>query len=79
MWVFKKKVGLYSQKDQIWIEFNMANDLSDKQIEEFKEAFTIFDKDQSGVISVEAVPILLRVIGQSLSNEEISVLAEQVR
>lgn len=55
----------------------MANGLSDKQIEEFKEAFKIFEKDETGVISVEAVPILLRVIGQSLSNEEIAVLAEQ--
>jgi len=55
----------------------MANSLDDRHIEDIKEAFEVFDKDHKGVISVDAVPTLLRVIGQSLTNDEVSVLAEQ--
>jgi calcium-binding protein CML len=56
----------------------MTDQLSDKQIDELKEAFGIFDKS-TGMINVKDLPILLKSIGHNPSEEETKALIAQVR
>lgn len=39
--------------------------MTSEEIEEFKEAFILFDKDQSGTISTKELGIAMRALGQN--------------
>jgi hypothetical protein len=54
----------------------MANELSDRQIEELKSAFGLFDYE-SGTVEVRELPNLLKTIGLAPNLEELKTL-EQV-
>ena len=55
----------------------MVDKLSDKQIEELKEAFALFDEN-SGMIDIRDLSGLLKAIGHNPSEDEIRILIEQV-
>ena len=57
----------------------MAAGLSDAQIEEFREAFHLFDKNQDGTITTKDLGNVLKAIGQNPSDEETQQLMERVR
>ena len=56
----------------------MAAGLSDGQIEEFREAFHLFDKNQDGTITTKDLGNVLKAIGQNPSDEETQQLMERV-
>jgi calmodulin len=57
---------------------NMASGLSDIQIEEYREAFHLFDRNQDGTITSKDLGALLKAIGQNPSDEETRKLIERV-
>ena len=42
---------------------NMADQFSDKQIDEFKEAFTLFDRNKDGTVYIAQVELVLKALG----------------
>ena len=52
--------------------------LTKDQIQDFLEAFEIFDKDGDGTISVSELGIVLRSLGQNPSDEEIEEMIKAV-
>ena len=60
------------------IIIKMAAGLSDAQIEEFREAFHLFDKNQDGTITTKDLGNVLKAIGQNPSDEETQQLMERV-
>lgn len=47
------------------------NPLTKEQIEEFTDAFQLFDKDEDGYITTKELSSVLRYIGLNLKEEEI--------
>ena len=56
----------------------MAAGLTDAQIEEFKEAFTLYDRNMDGTITSKDLGNVLKAIGQNPSDEETRNLVERV-
>ncbi|KIH53430.1 EF hand, partial [Ancylostoma duodenale] len=44
--------------------------LTEEEIEEFKEAFLLFDKDGNGTISTKELGIAMRALGQNPTEQE---------
>ena len=49
----------------------MTVEFTQDQLQEFNEAFGIFDKDQDGKVEKDDVPYFLRSVGINFSNEEL--------
>mmetsp|Transcript_44859 Transcript_44859/g.71619 ORF Transcript_44859/g.71619 Transcript_44859/m.71619 type:complete len:205 (+) Transcript_44859:71-685(+) len=56
----------------------ILENLTEEQIEEFKEAFRLFDKDGSGTISNDELGTVMRSLGQNPSDQELTDLVEEV-
>ena len=56
---------------------NMADQLSQDQIQEFRDAFSLFDSDGSGTISVEELGEVLKSVGHRTSQVEINKLLKE--
>nr|AAV73912.1 calmodulin-like protein [Pinctada fucata] len=56
----------------------MAEDLTEEQIAEFREAFHLFDKDGSGSISAEELGTVMRSLGQNPNEQELQDLVEEI-
>ena len=52
----------------------MAFKLTMDEINEYKAAFSLFDRDSDGKISTEETGILMRSLGQNFSNAELKVI-----
>ena len=52
--------------------------LSPEQIEEFREAFNLFDKDNNGTISVAEIKEIMSQRGDDLTDEEVTKLMSKV-
>jgi len=52
--------------------------LSDERIEEFKEAFRSFDKDNDGLISSAELGVVMRSLGQDPSRSELNAMIADV-
>jgi len=50
----------------------MTNQLSEEQLSEFKEAFSLFDKDGDGNITSQELGTVMRSLGQNPTEAEIS-------
>ena len=55
----------------------MASQLTKQQMEDFKEAFSIFDKDGDGTISIDELQIVMSQLGHYLSSQELNRVIEQ--
>mmetsp|Transcript_46531 Transcript_46531/g.100290 ORF Transcript_46531/g.100290 Transcript_46531/m.100290 type:complete len:175 (+) Transcript_46531:144-668(+) len=55
-----------------------APKLSEEDIEEFREAFSLFDKDGTGVISFDDLATILNSIGRRSDLQDLKALAEEV-
>ncbi|XP_022211038.1 calmodulin-related protein 97A [Drosophila obscura] len=53
-------------------------ELTEEQIAEFKEAFSLFDKDNSGSITTRELGILMRSLGQNPTEAELQDLVNEV-
>ena len=57
----------------------MASKLTEKQIEEFKEVFSIFDRNGDGTISKKELGKAIRKsVGQTLSESELQGMIDEV-
>lgn len=57
----------------ICIVFSKADQLTEEQIAEFKEAFSLFDKDGDGTITTKELGTVMRSLGQNPTEAELQV------
>lgn len=60
------------------ISTGKADKLTPEQIAEFKEAFSIFDKDGDGTISTKELGIVMRSLGETKSDEQLEQMIAEV-
>lgn len=56
----------------------MADQLTEDQIAEFKEAFSLFDKDGDGTITTKELGTVMRSLGQNPTEAELSDMVNEV-
>jgi len=56
----------------------VVDNLTSEQIEEFKEAFNLFDKDGDGVITTKELGTVMRSLGQNPSEVELQDMINEV-
>ncbi|KAF5734060.1 calmodulin [Tripterygium wilfordii] len=56
----------------------MIENLTEEQIAEFKEAFSLFDKDGDGCITIKELGTVMRSLGQSPSEAELRDMINEV-
>jgi len=56
----------------------MADFLTDEQVSEFKEAFSLFDKDGDGEITTKELGTVMRSLGQNPSEAELQDMINEV-
>ena len=54
-----------------------AGGLSDHQIEEFREAFSLYDRNDDGTVTTKDLGLVLKAIGQNPSDEETNQLVSR--
>ncbi|KAH7152973.1 hypothetical protein EDB81DRAFT_790161 [Dactylonectria macrodidyma] len=57
---------------------NMADSLTEEQVSEFKEAFSLFDKDGDGQITTKELGTVMRSLGQNPSESELQDMINEV-
>ncbi|PWU83760.1 putative calmodulin [Trypanosoma cruzi] len=60
------------------LAFKMADQLSNEQISEFKEAFSLFDKDGDGTITTKELGTVMRSLGQNPTEAELQDMINEV-
>ncbi|OAV98550.1 hypothetical protein PTTG_01815 [Puccinia triticina 1-1 BBBD Race 1] len=58
--------------------FKMADQLTEEQISEFKEAFSLFDKDGDGTITTKELGTVMRSLGQNPTEAELGDMINEV-
>ncbi|BAM40412.1 calmodulin [Theileria orientalis strain Shintoku] len=56
----------------------MADQLSEEQIAEFKEAFSLFDKDGDGSITTKELGTIMRSLGQNPTEAELQDMINEI-
>eukprot|EP00918_Siedleckia_nematoides_P002297 GHVU01005220.1.p1 GENE.GHVU01005220.1~~GHVU01005220.1.p1 ORF type:complete len:129 (+),score=23.83 GHVU01005220.1:178-564(+) len=56
----------------------MAHGLNEEQIAEFKEAFSLFDKDSDGTITTKELGTVMRSLGQNPTEAELQDMINEV-
>ena len=56
----------------------MAHLLTEEMIQEFRDAFTLFDKDGDGTITTQELAIVMRSLGQHPKEEELADMISEV-
>jgi calmodulin len=56
----------------------MADQLTDEQIAEFKEAFALFDKDGDGTVTTKELGTVMRSLGQNPTEAELQDMINEV-
>ena len=56
----------------------MADTLTEEQIAEFKEAFSLFDKDGDGTITTKELGTVMRSLGQNPTEAELQDMINEV-
>uniref|UniRef100_A0A8C9PQB0 EF-hand domain-containing protein n=1 Tax=Spermophilus dauricus TaxID=99837 RepID=A0A8C9PQB0_SPEDA len=56
----------------------MADQLTEEQIAEFKEAFSLFDKDGDGTITTKELGTVMKSLGQNPTEEELQDMINEV-
>ena len=56
----------------------MAHQLTEEQIAEFKEAFSLFDKDGDGTITTKELGTVMRSLGQNPTEAELQDMINEV-
>lgn len=55
----------------------MADQLTEEQIAEFKEAFSLFDKDGDGTITTKELGTVMRSLGQNPTEAELQDMVKK--
>ncbi|OGE51353.1 hypothetical protein PENARI_c013G09844 [Penicillium arizonense] len=58
--------------------FIMADSLTEEQVSEYKEAFSLFDKDGDGQITTKELGTVMRSLGQNPSESELQDMINEV-
>lgn len=58
--------------------FEQADQLTEEQIAEFKEAFSLFDKDGDGTITTKELGTVMRSLGQNPTEAELQDMINEV-
>merc|ERR1711939_372786 len=58
--------------------YKMADQLTEEQIAEFKEAFSLFDKDGDGTITTKELGTVMRSLGQNPTEAELQDMINDV-
>ena len=56
----------------------MVDELTDEQKQEFKEVFSLFDKDGDGTVSTKELGVVMRALGQNPTDAEIAEMIKEV-
>ena len=56
----------------------MVDNLPNQQIQEYKEAFSVFDRDGNGVINTDELESVLKSLGQNPTSEEVNDMIKDV-
>uniref|UniRef100_A0A8C9CY67 EF-hand domain-containing protein n=1 Tax=Phocoena sinus TaxID=42100 RepID=A0A8C9CY67_PHOSS len=56
----------------------MADQLTEEQMAEFKEAFSLFDKDGDGTITTKELGTVMRSLGQNSTEAELQDVINEV-
>ena len=56
----------------------MSENLTENQKEEFKEAFSLFDKDGDGTVSTKELGQVMRTLGQNPTESELNDMIKEV-
>ncbi|XP_077987318.1 uncharacterized protein LOC144441926 [Glandiceps talaboti] len=56
----------------------MGDDLTEKQIQEFKEAFALFDKDGDGHVTSKELGTVMKSLGHNPSQDELQEMIREV-
>ncbi|GMH10966.1 hypothetical protein Nepgr_012807 [Nepenthes gracilis] len=62
----------------LFLRRKMADQLTDEQISEFKEAFSLFDKDGDGCITTKELGTVMRSLGQNPTEAELQDMINEV-
>merc|ERR1712222_232143 len=68
----------HEQQDTVITQDTMADQLTEEQIAEFKEAFSLFDKDGDGQITTKELGTVMRSLGQNPSESELQDMINEV-
>ncbi|CAN1174944.1 unnamed protein product, partial [Linum perenne] len=74
----QKKEGTKSSNTRAEKREIMADQLTDDQISEFKEAFSLFDKDGDGCITTKELGTVMRSLGQNPTEAELQDMINEV-
>ena len=50
---------------------------TEDQVEEFREVFTIFDKDKNGIIDIKEMGVVMRALGQDPSRQRLEEIIRE--
>ena len=56
----------------------MTEDLTEEQKQEFKDVFSLFDKDGDGTVSTKELGVVMRALGQNPTDAEIAEMIKEV-
>ena len=80
-WCFFVPPELFARRiltREIRILFLQADQLTEEQIAEFKEAFSLFDKDGDGTITTKELGTVMRSLGQNPTEAELQDMINEV-
>uniref|UniRef100_A0A0K0DNN2 Calmodulin n=1 Tax=Angiostrongylus cantonensis TaxID=6313 RepID=A0A0K0DNN2_ANGCA len=60
------------------IPFQAVRQLNEEEIDQFKEAFLLFDKDGNGTISTKELGVAMRALGQNPTEQQILEIINEV-
>uniref|UniRef100_A0A8K9WS79 Calmodulin 1b n=1 Tax=Oncorhynchus mykiss TaxID=8022 RepID=A0A8K9WS79_ONCMY len=64
--------------EKAWSRSSTADQLTEEQIAEFKEAFSLFDKDGDGTITTKELGTVMRSLGQNPTEAELQDMINEV-
>merc|ERR1711993_191823 len=73
-----REVTFRSSTGLVHCSSKMASQLSENQIAEFKEAFSLFDKDNNGIITIEELEVTMKSLGQNPTETELRDMINEV-
>lgn len=72
------KKGRHTQYDLLVTIDILEHGLTEENVEEYKEAFMLFDKDEDGVISFTELGVIMKSLGQRPTENELEALVSAV-
>ena len=76
--IYSLLVSFSTEQHGSLLESVMADQLTEAQIAEFKEAFTLFDKDGNGTITTKELGTVMRSLGQDPTEAELQDMINEV-